>query len=44
MTTASLAPRPSQFPAKAKRVIVLYATGGVSHIDTFDPKINGRDG
>jgi hypothetical protein len=31
---------------KAKRVIMIYATGGVSHIDTFDPKsINkGRDG
>jgi len=39
-----LAPRPSQYPAKAKRVIFLYATGGVSHIDTFDPKANGRDG
>jgi hypothetical protein len=26
------------FPAKAKRVIFLYMSGGVSHIDTFDPK------
>jgi hypothetical protein len=26
------------FPAKAKRVIFLFMTGGVSHIDTFDPK------
>jgi hypothetical protein len=25
-------------PAKAKRVIWLYMDGGVSHIDTFDPK------
>ncbi len=33
-----LAPRASQFPAKAKRVIFLFMTGGVSHIDTFDPK------
>lgn len=35
-----------QPPAKAKRVIMIYATGGVSHIDTFDPKSakNGRDG
>ena len=30
----------------AKRVIMIYATGGVSHIDTFDPKspAKGRDG
>lgn len=33
-----LAVRSSQFPAKAKRVIFLFMTGGVSHIDTFDPK------
>ena len=33
-----LAPLPSQFPAKAKRVIFLFMTGGVSHVDTFDPK------
>ena len=26
------------FPAKAKRVIFLYMSGGVSHVDTFDPK------
>ena len=26
------------FPGKAKRVIFLYMTGGVSHLDTFDPK------
>src|SRR5688572_8489774 len=41
-----LAPRAPQFPARAKRVIFLYATGGVSHIDTFDPKSmsKGRDG
>ena len=41
-----LAPRAPHFPAKAKRVIFIYATGGVSHIDTFDPKSmdKGRDG
>ncbi|OAI52909.1 hypothetical protein AYO44_04475 [Planctomycetaceae bacterium SCGC AG-212-F19] len=33
-----LAPRPAQSPARAKRVIFLYMTGGVSHVDTFDPK------
>lgn len=26
------------FPAKAKRVIFLYMSGGASHVDTFDPK------
>ena len=33
-----LAPRQPHFPAKAKRVIFLYMSGGVSHMDTFDPK------
>src|SRR5438445_10022530 len=33
-----LAPKPPMFPAKAKRVIFLYMSGGVSHVDTFDPK------
>jgi hypothetical protein len=33
-----LAPRAPHFPAKAKRVIFLFMTGGVSHVDTFDPK------
>jgi hypothetical protein len=33
-----LAPRQPHFPAKAKRVIFLFMTGGVSHVDTFDPK------
>jgi hypothetical protein len=33
-----LAPKPPHFQAKAKRVIFLFMTGGVSHIDTFDPK------
>lgn len=27
-----------QFPARAKSVISLFMSGGVSHIDTFDPK------
>ncbi len=26
------------FPARAKRVIFLFMQGGVSHVDTFDPK------
>jgi len=33
-----LAPKAPHFKAKAKRVIFLFMTGGVSHIDTFDPK------
>ena len=37
-STAPLAPRQPQFPAKAKRVIFLFMTGGVSHVDSFDPK------
>lgn len=30
--------RPPHFPARAKNVIFLFMTGGVSHVDTFDPK------
>jgi Protein of unknown function (DUF1501) len=33
-----LAPRPPHFSPRAKRVIFLYMTGGVSHVDTFDHK------
>ncbi len=33
-----LASRPSQFPARAKSVIFLFMSGGVSHVDSFDPK------
>ena len=33
-----LAPKPPHFPGKAKRVIFLFMTGGVSHVDSFDPK------
>jgi hypothetical protein len=33
-----LAARPSHFPAKADHLIVVFLTGGVSHVDTFDPK------
>lgn len=34
----SLAARPPHFPAKAKSVIFLFMSGGVSHVDSFDPK------
>jgi hypothetical protein len=30
--------KPPQFPAKAKRIIFLFMSGGPSHVDTFDPK------
>src|SRR5437867_796541 len=33
-----LAPRPPHFAPRAKRVIFLFMTGGVSHVDSFDPK------
>src|SRR5690349_2648044 len=33
-----LAPRKPHFPAKAKRVIHIFANGGPSQVDTFDPK------
>ena len=33
-----LAPRAPHFSGKAKRVIFIFLTGGVSHLDTFDPK------
>jgi hypothetical protein len=33
-----LAPKSPPLIAKAKRVIFLYMTGGVSHVDSFDPK------
>src|SRR5438128_3365625 len=44
--TDPLAPKPPHFPPKAKRVIFLFSTGGVSHMDTFDhkPKLFQADG
>ena len=36
--THPLAPKPSHFTARAKRVIFLFMNGGPSHVDTFDPK------
>lgn len=35
---AGLAPLLPQFPARAKNIIFLYMDGGVSQMDTFDPK------
>ena len=34
----SLSERQPHFPPRAKRVIFLFMTGGVSHVDSFDPK------
>jgi len=33
-----LTPRPPHFPGKAKNVIFLFMSGGVSHVDSFAPK------
>jgi hypothetical protein len=37
---------PTHFPAKAKRVVQIFAPGGVSHVDTFDykPELARHDG
>jgi hypothetical protein len=35
---STLAPRPPHFTAKARAVIHIFANGGPSHLDTFDPK------
>ncbi len=33
-----LAPKPTMFPPRAKRIIFLFMHGGPSQVDTFDPK------
>jgi len=33
-----LAPKAPHFPGRAKRVIFMFMPGGVSHVDSFDPK------
>lgn len=38
MAANPLSLRPPQYPARAKRVIFLFMSGGPSHVDTFDPK------
>ena len=37
-TSNPLAPKPPHQPARAKNVICLFMHGGVSHVDTWDPK------
>jgi hypothetical protein len=41
-----LAPRKPHFAAKAKRVLTIFCSGAVSHLDTFDykPELVKRDG
>jgi len=43
---APLAPKPSHFPAKAKRIIFLFMQGATSQMDTweFKPKLQADDG
>ncbi len=43
---APLAPRKPHFDAKAKRVLTIFCSGAVSHVDTFDykPELIKRDG
>lgn len=36
--TSRYGPKSPHFPAKAKRIVHIFAAGGVSHIDTFDYK------
>ena len=36
--TNPLTPKKPHFPAKAKQIIHIFANGGPSHVDTFDPK------
>jgi hypothetical protein len=46
LPSSPYAPKPTHFPAKAKRVIHICACGGVSHVDTFDykPELEKHDG
>jgi len=37
-SSSPLAPKAPHFPGTAKRVIHIFANGGPSHVDTFDPK------
>src|SRR5881296_2230963 len=43
---APLAPRPPHYTPKANRVLMIFCSGAVSHLDTFDykPELIKRDG
>src|SRR5215470_9880427 len=36
--TNPLTPKQPHFPSKARNIIHIFANGGPSHVDTFDPK------
>jgi hypothetical protein len=38
LNRSAIASQPGQFAPRAKHVIFLFMDGGVSHVDTFDPK------
>ena len=38
VSAPSWSPRPPHYPAKARNIIFLYMDGGVSQVDSFDPK------
>ena len=38
VTGSPLAPKPTHFAPRAKRIIHIFMNGGPSHVDTFDPK------
>ncbi len=38
-----LAPQQAHFPPKARQLVVIFLTGGVSHLDSFDPKPRLRE-
>src|SRR5262245_44410249 len=42
----ALAPQPGTHPARAKQLILVFLTGGFSHVDTFDykPKLQADHG
>jgi hypothetical protein len=37
-TLSPLTPKQPHFPGKAKRIVSIFAQGGPSHVDTWDPK------
>ncbi len=41
-----LAPKPAHYPAKARNLLMIFLTGGFSHVDTFDykPQLNKDHG
>lgn len=36
--SSPLSPKSPHFPSRAKRVVFLFMHGGISHVDSFDPK------